>query len=54
MRHDPKKFHEDILRAIDEVCSFCQHKTFEDFPEDRALQRVIKKEPEILGKRQLT
>jgi uncharacterized protein with HEPN domain len=49
MRHDPGKLYEDILRAIDEVRSFCHHKTLEDFRDDRALQLVVERELEIIG-----
>lgn len=49
MRHNPQKLFEDILRAIDEVETFCRRKTIEDFRADRALQLVVERELEIIG-----
>jgi len=49
MRHNPQKLYEDILRAIDEILSFCHGKSFDDFKEDRGLQLVVERELEIIG-----
>lgn len=49
MPHNPKKLHEDILRSIQEIESFCHGKTFHDFQEDRGLQLIIERELEIIG-----
>ena len=49
MPHNPQKLYEDILRAIDEIQSFCHDKSFEDFKGDRGLQLVIERELEIIG-----
>ena len=49
MRHDPAKLHEDILRAVEEMESFCHAKTFHDFQKDRGLQLIVERELEIIG-----
>lgn len=49
MRHNPQKLYEDILRAIDEIQSFCRGKSFDDFKGDRGLQLVVERELEIIG-----
>ncbi|MBU4199948.1 MAG: DUF86 domain-containing protein [Verrucomicrobia bacterium] len=49
MRHNPQKIYEDILRAIDEIQSFCHGKSFDDFKADRGLQLVVERELEIIG-----
>ncbi len=49
MRHNPQKLYEDILRAIDEIQSFCSGKNFDDFKADRGLQLVVERELEIVG-----
>ena len=49
MRHNPQKLYEDILRAIDEIQSFCSSKNFDDFKADRGLQLVVERELEIVG-----
>ncbi len=49
MRHNPPKLYEDILRAIDEIQSFCHGKSFDDFKRDRGLQLVVERELEIIG-----
>lgn len=49
MLHNPGKLCEDILRAIQEVESFCHGRTFHDFQEDRALQLIVERELEIIG-----
>jgi uncharacterized protein with HEPN domain len=49
MRHNPQKLYEDILRAIDEIQSFCRGKSFVDFKADRGLQLVVERELEIIG-----
>lgn len=47
----PKSYmlYEVILRTIEEVQSFCRHKTFVDFRSDRALQLIVEREMEIIG-----
>ena len=49
MRHNPQKLYEDILRAIDEMRSFCHGKSFDNFKGDRGLQLVVERELEIIG-----
>lgn len=49
MRHNPTKLYVDILRAIEEIGTFCRHKTLADFRADRALQLVVERELEIIG-----
>ena len=49
MRHDPAKLREDILRAIEEMETFCHAKTFHDFRKDRGLQLIVERELEIIG-----
>ncbi len=49
MRHNPQKLYEDILRAIDEIQSFCRGKSFADFKVDRGLQLIVERELEIIG-----
>ncbi len=49
MRHDPVKLREDILRVVEEIETFCQGKTFNDFREDRGLQLIVERELEIVG-----
>lgn len=46
----PKSYmlYEVILRTIEEVQSFCRHKTFVDFRSDRALQLIVEREMEII------
>lgn len=49
MRRDPATLREDILRAIEEIESFCHGKAFGDFRKDRALQLIVERELEIIG-----
>jgi len=49
MRHDPGKIKEDILRAIQEIETFCHGKTFSDFQQERGLQLIVERELEIIG-----
>jgi uncharacterized protein with HEPN domain len=49
MQHNPGKLCEDILRAIQEIESFCHGRLFRDFQEDRALQLIVERELEIIG-----
>ncbi|MCA1809765.1 MAG: DUF86 domain-containing protein [Lentisphaerae bacterium] len=49
MRHNPQKLYEDILRAIDEMQSFCRGKSFADFKASRELQLIVERELEIIG-----
>jgi uncharacterized protein with HEPN domain len=49
MPHDPAKLYEDILRAVEEVETFCDGKTFDDFRQDRGLQLIVERELEIIG-----
>lgn len=49
MRHDPAKLREDIVHVVEEIETFCQGKTCDDFGEDRGLQLIIERELEIVG-----
>lgn len=49
MRHDPAKLREDILHVVEEIETFCQGKTCDDFGEDRGLQVISEGELKIVG-----
>jgi uncharacterized protein with HEPN domain len=49
MPHEPAKLYEGVLRAVEEVETFCHGKTFDDFRQDRGLQLIIERVLEIIG-----